>query len=402
MKNIFKLLSSLSLWAVFAALMAGCEKDANFKMYEYPMPKPTGISPSEGYIQSRVLITGTDFGDQVEAVKVFFGGVEADSVLMCKNNRIVVKVPDAAVTGAVSLEVWGKSVDSVATFTVLPTPTIVSVRSDNGLGEGVAAAGDLVTITGTNFGTDASVISVSFNGTSADFELVDEEHIVATAPAGYASGSVYVTINGMRLTGDAMMNPESKGDVTIFYLENYARPFQQIPYISGQEGDRSMAVPQGWTVNDAAESFVNKNADQSAGKVGGMFTGNGTSLGMQAGWGGSGSASSITNGKMYQSTVIPAGTYSMEISYVECNVANKACIVLMKGNAELPDLEGIASASGIIASAYFTSNSVSNDNPGVETLHFTLDEDTEVTFGFVATFGNNSYFKVSDIKLILE
>ena len=133
-----------------------------------------------------------------------------------------------------------------------------------------------------------------------------------------------------------------------------------------------------------------------------MFTGNGTSLGMQAGWGGSGSASSITNGKMYQSTVIPAGAYSMEISYVECNVANKACIVLMKGNAELPDLEGIASASGIIASAYFTSNSVSNDNPGVETLHFTLDEDTEVTFGFVATFGNNSYFKVSDIKLILE
>ena len=402
MKNIFNLLSSLSLWAVFAALMAGCEKDANFKMYEYPMPKPTGISPSEGYIQSRVLITGTDFGDQVEAVKVFFGGVEADSVLMCKNNRIVVKVPDAAVTGAVSLEVWGKSVDSVATFTVLPTPTIVSVRSDNGLGEGVAAAGDLVTITGTNFGTDASVISVSFNGTSADFELVDEEHIVATAPAGYASGSVYVTINGMRLTGDAMMNPESKGDVTIFYLENYARPFQQIPYISGQEGDRNMAVPQGWTVNDAAKSFVNKNADQSAGKVGGMFTGNGTSLGMQAGWGGSGSASSITNGKMYQSTVIPAGTYSMEISYVECNVANKACIVLMKGNAELPDLEGIASASGIIASAYFTSNSVSNDNPGVETLHFTQDEDTEVTFGFVATFGNNSYFKVSDIKLILE
>ena len=188
---------------------------------------------------------GADFGDQVEAVKVFFGGVEADSVLMCKNNRIVVKVPDAAVTGAVSLEVWGKSVDSVATFTVLPTPTIVSVRSDNGLGEGVAAAGDLVTITGTNFGTDASVISVSFNGTSADFELVDEEHIVATAPAGYASGSVYVTINRMRLTGDAMMNPESKGDVTIFYLENYARPFQQIPYISGQEGDRNMAVRKG-------------------------------------------------------------------------------------------------------------------------------------------------------------
>lgn len=401
MKNLFYKIMNLFVGVAFIALLDGCEKDANFKMYEYPMPEPSGISPASGYVKTRVLIAGTNFGDQPEAVKVSFGGVEAENVLMCKNNRIVVEVPENAVSGKVSLQVWTNKVDDIGEFTVLPTPEIISVTTENPFGSNVAGAGEEVTIIGSGFGTDASVISVSFNGTPAQFTLVDDGHITAIAPEGYASGSVTVTINGLELTGGALMNPEAKGDVTIFYLENYMRPFQQLPYAAGQEGDKNMAVPQGWTVNDAAKSFVNKNADQNAGKVGGMFTGNGTSLGMQAGWGGSGSASSITNGKMYQTTTIPSGTYTMEVSYVECNVANKACIVLMEGNGELPDF-GVTDGGNIIASQMFTQNSVTADAPGVETLHFTLDEDTEVTFGFVATFGNNSYFKVSDIKLILE
>ena len=197
-----------------------------------------------------------------------------------------------------------------------------------------------------------------------------------------------------------MLNPDSKGDVTIFYFKNYKRPFIQKDYVEGQQGDRNMATPVDWIVNDAAKCYVNKNADPAKGKVGGMFPKT-NALGMQVGWGGSGSATSITNGKMYQTTTLPKGEYQLEVSYVECNAANKAAIVLIAGNQELPDFDKVETSTPL-AFCYFTRNDASADNPGVETLNFTLNEQTEVTFGFVATFGNNTYFKISDIKLVLK
>lgn len=383
-----------------AIQFSGCEKDANFKMYEYPMPKVKGISPDFGYVKSQLLITGTDFGDQIEPVKVFFGGVEAENVLMCKNNRIVVEVPENAVSGTVSLQIWTKTVDNIGTYTVLPTPEIKSVTTLNSLGTNVARVGEEVFIKGSGFGTDPSVVSVSFNGTDAQFTLKDDENITAIAPEGYASGSVSVTINGLEIVGDAILNPDAKGDVTIFYFKNYKRPFVQIDYVSGQQGDGSMAIPKNWILNDAAKSYVNKNADVNAGKVGGMFP-KSNALGMQAGWGGTGSAGSIINGKLYQKISLPAGSYTLEVSYVECNVANNVYVVLSDGHAELPDFASI-SEENTLAFCKLITNEVSEDNPGVETIDFTLDEKKDITFGFVASFGNNSYFKVSDIKLILK
>lgn len=383
-----------------AIQFSGCEKDANFKMYEYPMPKVKGISPDFGYVKSQLLITGTDFGDQIEPVKVFFGGVEAENVLMCKNNRIVVEVPENAVSGTVSLQIWTKTVDNIGTYTVLPTPEIKSVTTLNSLGTNVARVGEEVFIKGSGFGTDPSVVSVSFNGTDAQFTLKDDENITAIAPEGYASGSVSVTINGLEIVGDAILNPDAKGDVTIFYFKNYKRPFVQIDYVSGQQGDGNMAIPKNWILNDAAKSYVNKNADVNAGKVGGMFP-KSNALGMQAGWGGTGSAGSINNGKLYQKISLPAGSYTLEVSYVECNVANNVYVVLSDGHAELPDFASI-SEGNTLAFCKLTTNEVSEDNPGVETIDFTLDEKKDITFGFVASFGNNSYFKVSDIKLILK
>ena len=55
--------------------------------------------------------------------------------------------------------------ENIGHYTVLPTPRVITVTSDSEDGEGVADTGDKVTITGENFGTDPSDISVSFNGT---------------------------------------------------------------------------------------------------------------------------------------------------------------------------------------------------------------------------------------------
>ena len=62
--------------AVFSAV--GCEKDANIKQYVYPVPEVEKISPDAGYVTSQVIIYGKNFGDRTEAVKVLFGGIEAE------------------------------------------------------------------------------------------------------------------------------------------------------------------------------------------------------------------------------------------------------------------------------------------------------------------------------------
>lgn len=387
-----------------AIQFSACEKDANFKMYEYPMPKVEKISPDFGYVKSQLLITGTDFGDQIEPVKVFFGGVEAENVLMCKNNRIVVEVPENAVSGTVSLQIWTKTIDNIGTYTVLPTPEIKSVTTLNSLGTNVARVGEEVFIKGSGFGTDPSVVSVSFNGTNAQFTLKDDENITAIAPEGYASGSVSVTINGLEIVGDAILNPDAKGDVTIFYLKNYKLPFSQIEFLPGQAGSGNeagwFAIPQGWIVNDAAKSMVNRNGDASVGKLGGMVKGD---LGMQAGWGGSGTSTSITNGKMYQNTTLPAGKYKLEVTFSGGNVAgDNVFVVVCKGN-DIPNVENINNNADILAFHKFSQNL--NENNGetkVETLNIELSEPTSLCIGFCASFGNNKYFRVNDIKLILE
>lgn len=64
----------------FSLLCFACEKDANFKEYAYPVPEITGIYPVSGYVGSQVAILGKDFGDQIEAVKVTFGGMEAQKI----------------------------------------------------------------------------------------------------------------------------------------------------------------------------------------------------------------------------------------------------------------------------------------------------------------------------------
>lgn len=402
MKYLFRHIVSFSIFVMAVILFYGCEKDANFKTYEYKMPKVEGISPSSGYVKTQLLITGTDFGNESEPVKVYFGGVVADTVLMCKNNRIVVEVPEDAVSGEVDLKIWNNEVKNIGTFTVLPTPQVLSITSNNTIASNVAAAGDEVNITGTGFGTDASVISIRFNGTPAEFTLIDDENITVIAPEGYVSGNVIITINGLEIIAGAMMNPASKGDVSIFYLKNYKRPFVQEDYVEGQAGDGNMAVPVQWIVNDAAKCYVNKNADQTKGKVGGMFA-KANALGMQVGWGGAGSATSITNGKMYQSFTLPAGDYRLEVSYIECNTSeNETRIVLVEGFNEIPDLENVSVENTIVFGKFTKNEGISESTPGVETLRFTLSEQKEVTFGFVATFPNNKYFKISDIKLILE
>ena len=143
--ELMKLLSKYTFrLAVLAsvALMAACEQDPKFTVYDYPVPVVENVYPTDGFVTTQVVITGTNFGDRAEAVKVFFGDIQSKKVVDCKNNRIVVEVPETANTGDLSLQIYNKKVENIGHYTVLPTPRVITTLSNSDFGYNVADTGD--------------------------------------------------------------------------------------------------------------------------------------------------------------------------------------------------------------------------------------------------------------------
>ena len=399
MKFLFKYTFHLAILACVSALFSGCEQDPKYRVYDYPVPVVESIYPTDGYVTTQVVITGTDFGDRAEAVKVFFGEAQSNKVLDCKNNRLVVEVPETAVTGNLSLQIYNKKVENIGHYTVLPTPRVITVTSDSEDGEGVADTGDKVTITGENFGTDPSDISVSFNGTPAEFELVDESTIVATTPADYKTGNVTVTIHGYTMTGSAMFNPNSKGDVTVLYLQNYKQPFAKANDENWKNGE--WWTPAVWNQN--AASFNAKGNTTVSGMQ--YKAAEGYTLAFQHGW----NKKQYANGKMYQQVKLRPGTYRLEVTYAYTKVldGNFVAAFIVKGTEEndIPDTDQVATLDGTkgVYASYKTST-VDGASGQLVTASFNLEGETDVLIGFLTTMnsGANSYFKITEVKLVLE
>ncbi|PXY39212.1 hypothetical protein DMB65_18850 [Flavobacterium cheongpyeongense] len=200
MKHIIKNKIKAVIVLFSIVLIASCsdqEKDFEGKpLVTYPDFTITGISPNEGFPETNVVISGKNFGTLKEAVKVFFGGIPATSVVSCEDSQIVVTVPKKAVSGKVTLQIWTHSHDVESVFTVIPPPVIESVSADAG------SPDDVITITGTGFGSDLSKLGISFNGTSGIVNSVESgTTITATVPSGFTSGKITLTVNGYPVVG---------------------------------------------------------------------------------------------------------------------------------------------------------------------------------------------------------
>ncbi len=78
-----------------------------------------------------------------------------------------------------------------------PTPvefTVTAISPESG------PVGTEITITGTNFPTDASEINLTFGGVTATITSVSTTQIVTAVPAGAASGEVSIAANGVSKT----------------------------------------------------------------------------------------------------------------------------------------------------------------------------------------------------------
>ena len=377
MKRLFIKTISYCLLALGTIVFTNCEKDSNIKQYVYPAPEVSGYSPAAGYVKSRVAILGHNFGDRTEAVKVSFGGILADKVLSCNNNCVVVEVPEEAMSGDITLQVWTNSV-TVGSYEIWPSPIVSEMLTESG--STIIRPGETVTIKGTDFG-----------GVNAVVTNWSETEVHVVAPEEFPTGEVVIVVNGFEVVAGTALNPLAKGDVSIAYLRNYRQPFKIDPNMTDAQLGTSPGtyLPADWTVNDAARSMQNGGASE---KVAGL---NSDNLLLQAGWG----ANNFTNGKLYQTTTLPKGKYRLTVNLKEYGVKTSMLYVAVVEGNELPDVTDMEDNERVKGSYLFTGENLTASSVQFE---FELtEENTDVALGFVCSMTANGWFRATELKLEL-
>ncbi|WP_276500173.1 DUF5013 domain-containing protein [Terrimonas pollutisoli] len=401
MKN--KFLNIVCGLIAIAIIGTSCEKDPEFREFNYPAAVPSGMSPASGYAMTNVTITGTNLDTLKGAVKIWFGGIQATNIVSAKGNQIVVQVPANAVSGKVSLQVWTTKVDSVGTYTVIPSPVINSVASQNAQSN-VAFPGDTLAIKGIRFGTDASKMVVNFNGTQANIITpITDTLFKVIAPASFASGNVTLTMGGLTLTATpAIINPTAAGDITPYFLGNTGDTvkgggFTNIaaPY-DGRWG--VLAAP--WRSNAAALNKTN-------GTIGGYGK---EAWGIPPGyicwetWGNT----PVTDGIIYQPTsmALPAGSYTFSFKYyAEVQTNSTVYGVVAEGGNGIPVLADLGTALASVQC--YNGTAIGSTTPNLtetKSITFTLASSQVVSIGFLGNLAGattkGAYFRVAWIKLV--
>lgn len=153
----------------------------------------TSLYPNAAAVGATVTIAGTNFGATQGSSSVTFNGVPA-AVSSWSDTSISAVAPAGATTGDVVVTVGGVNTPGVA-FTVTPSPVITSVTPNS------AAVNSLITIAGSNFGSNQSNGAVTFNGTPAIITNWSETSISAVPTSGTTSGNVVVSIFGAPSNG---------------------------------------------------------------------------------------------------------------------------------------------------------------------------------------------------------
>lgn len=107
-----------------------------FELYAYaPLPemaKINSVSPEKGQVNDIVVITGNYFFDESPGKNVVKFNGELAKVVEATQARLVVKVPEKATTGKITVEANGLMATSAEDFTVLQIPTGLSRRLKSG------------------------------------------------------------------------------------------------------------------------------------------------------------------------------------------------------------------------------------------------------------------------------
>lgn len=158
---------------------------------EDPVATVESISPVTGYAGAEFTISGTEFGIMKDAIKAYIGETQLE-VLSCTENEIVVKVPDGATAGKVTVEVFGQKIATDLMFDVLGEPGVTKVEPVYGF------PGDEITFRGHDLGVSKSMYKVIFSGVEELASIVGDptnEEFVVKVPENAISGMVTLNIS---------------------------------------------------------------------------------------------------------------------------------------------------------------------------------------------------------------
>ena len=178
-KRIFKLLSILSVLVFFS-----CEEDQTEVTGGATV---TALSPTEGYTNDLVTLTGQNFDPIAENNIVRFGEHVA-AVKSATPTELKVLVPNGS--GEVNVTVTtdqGTSAGKLFKFLV-PEITMTSITPDKGV------AGDIVTINGKNFNENVYNNLVQFNDVVAEVKSATTTQLEVIVPEGRSTVNVTVSI----------------------------------------------------------------------------------------------------------------------------------------------------------------------------------------------------------------
>lgn len=188
---------------------------------------------------------------------------------------------------------------------------------------------------------------------------------------------------------DKLVQNYLKIEVTAKYLKNPGDPFKRKDSSTGRWG-----LLKDW---DTSVEFINQ-----AGNTAGSFVNDdGGLLALEStNW----DAAGVTNGKISQTVTLSEGSYSFELLFKDFNEYNGSIewdspdvdinFAVALGTS-LPDIGNVSTA----LSSYRVVSSTPKGK-AVETQRFTLDKESTITFGMVATIPTATYLQMKKIALI--
>ena len=168
------------------------EKEYQENLVTYPEITITDFNPKSGRPSSNVTITGTNFGEYSDAAKISFNGELVATIESYTDNQMVVKVPENAGTGKISVNVWTHAKAFETDFVYLPGAIVESVNPERG------SPGDTISLIGENFGDDINIVSVLIGDVEATVLSVSDTGISFLVP-DVNSGTLYLYVGGQEV-----------------------------------------------------------------------------------------------------------------------------------------------------------------------------------------------------------
>lgn len=406
MKNIlmkFERLHWLALLLIVTSLLSSCTKMDDYKKFaEGGEISYTGKLDSIKIMSgsSRVLLTGLFLSDpKITKCKVYWNNM-ADSVIIPVTRKNVVDSLSFSIDnlkeGVQNFTIYTVDNSGNKSIPVYKTGRVYGARYQASLSNRIVSSAltlqsgvtqvvfeDMDRLTGVfatdvTYTTSANVIKTIRVPINTDTTLINDFKLNTSISYRTLFLPDTVSIDTFKTELTNLYVPRYiKEDVTSTYLVNTGSP---INYSSVNSANR-WGILSGWTTSASV-----KNASGFGGYENRSGTGY---ISLEAGWG----LPDITNGLIYQTINLPAGTYAMEAGGIEQNTGGGSRYLAVAEGTTLPAVSNITAA---IASTSLIA--------ATTTLNFTLAQSKTLSVGFAAnmTGGTGSagfYTKVKTVRL---